>query len=333
MGARMKDIAEKLGVSLMTVSKSLRGHQDISEKTRKRVEKAARELNYHPNWIARSLVTKRTNLVGLVIPDLMHSFFAEVATGVNRVLEPLGYQLMMSSTEANAQTEARQIELLASRNVDGIIAASSAHGGGAFGMLRERKLPFVLIDRLVPGVAAHYVGVRDEEIGALAVRHLYEQGCRAIAHLRGPALSPGEGRLKGYRQTLKALGLKSRKDWIVQAGHRDQSGYAAMKRLLAAPERPDGVFCYNDPAAAGAIRAVLEAGLRIPQDIAIVGAGNIHYSDLLKIPLSTIDQSSVELGERAASLLMRSIAAEEPLPPETILIAPKLIVRESSRRR
>src|SRR5215510_4088457 len=125
MGARMIDIARDLGVSLMTVSKALRSHSDISEETRRRVMKRARELNYRPNWIARSLVTRRTYMVGLIIPDLMHSFFAEVAKGVARKFEPLGYQIVISNSEESADTEARQLELLLNRKVDGLIVASA----------------------------------------------------------------------------------------------------------------------------------------------------------------------------------------------------------------
>src|ERR1700756_1067328 len=121
----MKDIARDLGVSLMTVSKALRSHRDISEETKRRVLKRARELNYRPNWIARSLVTRRTYMVGLIIPDLMHSFFAEVAKGIARKFEPLGYQIVISNSEESVETEQRQIELLVARNVDGLIVASA----------------------------------------------------------------------------------------------------------------------------------------------------------------------------------------------------------------
>src|SRR5690242_17863133 len=167
MGARMIDIARDLGVSLMTVSKALRSHTDISEETRNRVLKRARELDYRPNWIARSLVTRRTYVIGLVIPDLMHSFFAEVAKGVTRKFEPLNYQIIISNSEENAKIEERQIELLISRNVDGLIVASAQSNGrcGVFATLSSREAPYVLVDRMVTGLDAHFVGVKDEDIG------------------------------------------------------------------------------------------------------------------------------------------------------------------------
>lgn len=335
MSVRMKDIARDLGVSLMTVSKALRNHSDISEKTRARVLKRMKELNYQPDWIARSLVTRRTYLVGLVVPDLMHSFFAEVAKGVARRLEPGGYHAVIFNSEENPEAETRQIELLLQRKVDGLIVASAHHSGDAeiFRKLIARNVPCVLIDRLFPGIQVNYVGVKDEEIGAMATEHLIDRGCRAIAHIRGPDVPPGIGRLKGYRRSLARHGLTVPSSYVVAAEVDDKTGYEAMTRLLHADSRPDGVFCYNDPVAAGAIKAALEAGLRVPEDVAIVGVGNVHYSDLLRVPLSTIDQSSSEIGERAADLLSECMDAKTPPPPRRILITPRLVVRDSTLRR
>ena len=331
----MIDIARDLGVSLMTVSKALRSHTDISAATRARVLKRARELDYRPNWIARSLVTRRTYVIGLVIPDLMHSFFAEVAKGVTRKFQPLGYQIIISNSEENSEVEERQIELLISRNVDGLIVASAQSNGrrGLFATLGSREVPYVLIDRMPSGLDANFVGVKDDEIGALASRHLIEQGCRRIAHIRGPAIQTGIGRLRGYRRALAKAGLAALPEYVVSGQHNDISGYVAMRQLLGLGHPPDGVFCYNDPVAAGAIKAVLESGLRVPEDIAIIGAGNVHYSDLLRVPLSTIDQSSSAIGETAAELLVKHIESKTSQPTEQILIPPRLVVRESSRRK
>jgi len=335
VSTRMKDIAQDLGVSLMTVSKALRSHSDISEETRRKVMKRARELNYRPNWIARSLVTRRTYMIGLIIPDLMHSFFAEVAKGIARKFEPLGYQIVISNSEESADTELRQLQALLDRNVDGVIIASAeTHGRGElFRLLESRKVPYVLIDRMPASYEGHYVGVQDEEIGALATNHLIEQGCERVAHLKGPAIPTGIGRMKGYRRAITRQGLDASPEYVVSGAHEDGSGYAGMRQLLQLRKRPDGVFCYNDPVAAGAIKAILEAGLRVPEDIAVIGAGNVHYSDLLRIPLSTVDQSSSVIGESAAELLAHCIEEKKPIPARRVLIPPRLIVRESSRRK
>jgi LacI family transcriptional regulator len=333
MAVRMKDIAQDLGVSLMTVSKALRNHSDISHKTRERVLQRMRELNYQPDWIARSMVTRRTYLVGLVLPDLMHSFFAEVAKGVARTLQPLGYQVVISNTEEDGEIEQKQIDVLAMRKVDGLIIASAQRDTKIFDSLAQRKIPYVLMDRTIQGVDANYVGVKDEEVGALATEHLIRQGCKRIAHLRGPALAPGEGRCKGYKKALAKYKLDAKPEYIVSAQYGDATGYEATRELLKVRPMPDGIFAYNDPVAAGAVKAILEAGLRVPEDIAIIGAGNVHYSDLLKVPLSTIDQSSGVIGETAAQLLSEIMEAKTPAEPKKIFIPPKLIVRESSQRK
>ncbi len=334
MAVRMKDIARDLGVSLMTVSKALRAHSDISEETRQRVLKRMRELDYQPDWIARSMVTRRTYLIGLVLPDLMHSFFAEVAMGVSRKFQPLGYQVVLSNTEEDPETEQRNVAVLMSRKVDGLIIASAQHQGNPamFRALDRSGIPYVLIDRLIAGVHANFVGVKDEDVGAIATEHLIAQGARRIAHIRGPAVSTARGRLRGYRRALARHGIKVRADYVVNGQFGDSGGYQAMLKLLDLNPRPDAVFCYNDPVAAGAIKAALEANVKVPQQIAIIGAGNVHYSDLLRVPLSTVDQSSALIGERAAELLARRIESKTPAGPERIFIPPRLIVRDSSRR-
>jgi LacI family transcriptional regulator len=344
MAVRMKDIAQDLGVSLMTVSKALRSHSDISEETRQRVLKRMRELNYQPDWIARSMVTRRTYLIGLVLPDLMHSFFAEVAMGVARKFQPLGYQVVMSNTEEDPETERRNVEVLIARKVDGLIIASAQKASAqkpsaqrpvddVFRALERSKTPFVLIDRLIAGVDANYVGVKDEELGDLATEHLIAQGARRIAHIRGPAVSTARGRLRGYRRALERHGMKIRADYIISGEYGDSGGYQAMLKLLDLTPRPDAVFCYNDPVAAGAIKATLEARIKVPEQIAIIGAGNVHYSDLLRVPLSTVDQSSSVIGERAAELLAQCIESPESAVRKRIFIPPRLVVRDSSRRR
>ena len=337
MPVRMKDIARDLGVSVMTVSKALRHHTDISEKTRARVLARAQKLGYQPNWIARSLVTQRTHMVGLVIPDLMHSFFAEVAKGVTQKFQPLGYQVVISNSDEDPELEESQIQLLLARRVDGLIIASAYSNGknGLFETMHSRQVPYVLIDREPTGLEANFVGVKNDQIGALATNHLIEQGCRRIAHIRGPEISTAIGRIEGYRRALEKAGIEPRSGYIVSGHHHDERGYAAMRQLLQLNPRPDGVFCFNDPVAAGALKAILEAGWSVPGDIAVVGVGNVHYSDQLRVPLTTVDQCSLATGERSAEMLAQCIQAEKTekgLPAERVYLSPSLVVRESSLR-
>lgn len=334
MKVRLRDIAEDLNVSVVTVSKVLRNQGDISAATRKRVLDRARELNYRPNWVARSLVSKRTFTIGLVVPDLMSTFFAEVATGIARVVRPHGLNVLISNSDEDADLEAEEIDSLISRQVDGLVIASSQTQirPAVFEEIHKARIPFVLIDRELPGVESHFVGVDNVEIGRLATSHLIAMGCRRIAHIRGFQASVAEQRFEGYKAALAAHRLPADSSRIVQAGHGPQAGGDAMRELLSLDPRPDGVFCFNDPMAASAIAAICNAGLRVPGDIAVAGSGNLHYSSLLTVPLSTVDQNSAGIGETAANILLEAIGSKSPLEFRRIILPCRLIARGSTAR-
>ena len=333
MPVTMLDIAKGLNVSVVTVSKVLRNKGKISAATRKRVLQRAKELNYQTNWIARSLVTRRTFTIGLLLPDFTHPFFAEIAKAVAETVRPHGYHVIISYFEENLELERNEADSLMARQVDGLIAASAQSNAELFEGILKRKVPLVLIDRQIPGVQASFVGVDNEAIGKLATNHLIAQGCTRIAHLRGHKIGIAAARMAGYRHALQKQNLTIAPRYVVGARYVDSTGYSAMRKLLQAEPIPDGVFCYNDPVAIGAIRAICEAGLRIPQDIKVVGAGNVHYSDVLAVPLTTVDQGTVQTGRQAAELLMEQIGAKRRPRPRKILIAPKLVVRQSTQRR
>src|SRR5580692_3387222 len=271
MAVTMMDIARDLKVSVVTVSKVLRNQGRISAATRKRVLRRAKELHYQMNWVARSLVTRRTYTIGLLLPDFTHPFFAEIAKAIAETVRPRGYHVIISYFEEDPALERMEAESLLSRRVDGLILASSQLPGklGLFNQLRVRKLPFVLIDRPIDGVQASFVGVDNEAVGRLATTHLIEQGCRRIAHLRGPQIGLAAKRLSGYLASLKKNKLTAPKGFVVDAGFQDHTGYLAMKQLLTARPVPDGVFCYNDPVAIGAMKALHQAGLKVPEDVAV----------------------------------------------------------------
>lgn len=336
MAVRMKDIARDVGVSVVTVSKVLRHHSDISAETRERVLKRMKELNYRPNLAARALVTGRTYMVGLVVPDLVHPFFAEVAKGLSRVLRKKGYGLVISSSEEDPELEQQEIDQLLARRVDALIIASAQWTVESFRRIEEQKTPYVLIDRRFVGLAANFVGVDDEHAGLLATEHLIEAGCQRIAHIRGPEISTAIGRLEGYRRALARRGLSVPPGYVVAGKTGDDagdvSGYHAMRQLLRLDPRPDGVFCYNDPTGMGALKAILEAGLRVPEDVAVIGCGNVHYAGLLRVPLSSIDQDSTMIGERAAKLALSLVEAKGPVRPKTVLFEPRLVARQSTAR-
>jgi LacI family transcriptional regulator len=336
MAIRMKDIANDVGVSTITVSKVLRNHPDISETTRERVLRRVRELNYQPNFTARALATGKTFALGLVVPDLIHPFFGEVAKGLADTLRDKGFDLVLASSEEDAAVEVKAIEQMAARRVDALIVASAQRDAVCFHRVAERRLPYVLIDRSLPGVRANFVGVDDEKAGALATEHLIAAGCRRIAHIRGPKLSTAAGRARGHRAALLKAGLALPAEYVVVEKTGDESGevsgYRAMAKLLKADPRPDGVFCYNDPSAMGAMQAILEAGLRIPEDVAVVGCGNVRYAQFLRVPLTSVDQRSAEMGRRAGLLALALIGSKSPPKPVSILLDPAVVPRASTAR-
>jgi LacI family transcriptional regulator len=333
---RMKDIALDMGLSTVTISKVLRGHSDISETTRKRVLKRMQDLNYQPNLAARALITGRTWTIGLVVPDLLHPFFAQVAKAVSAGIRSEGYSLIITSSEEDPELERQEIEQLLARRVDAILIASSQGSGESLRRIQNRNIPCVLIDRRFTGLAANFVGVDDRAVGAIAANHLIDQGCLRIAHIRGPETSTAQGRLEGYRQVLAARKRPYKPQYVVSIGtsgddRGEPGGYEAARKLLAFKPRPDGIFCFNDPIALGAMRAILDAGLRIPEDVAVVGCGNVLYSDFLRVPLTSVDQDSSAIGAQAAEFALSLVGATAASRPKTKLITPRLIVRASSR--
>jgi len=333
----MKDIAKDLGVSVMTISKVLRNHPDVGDETRERVLARVKELDYQPNLAARSLVTGKTYLVGLVVPDLLHPFFAEVAKSLSDVLRGSGFSLILSSSEEDPAIEEQEINQLLARRLDALIIASCRSTVDLFFRIERRKTPYVLIDRTLPGLTANFVGVDDEAVGRLATKHLIDIGCKRIAHIRGPETSPGVRRMDGFKQALTQARLTIVDAYIISERKGDvetkQRGAEAMRQLLSLKPRPDGVFCFNDPLAMGAMNYALDQGIRIPEDLAVIGCGNLHYDDSLRVPLSSIDQHSRQIGEQAARLTLAILHSKVPPKPETVVLQPQLVVRGSTRRR
>ena len=334
---RMKDIAQDMGLSTVTISKVLRGHSDISDETRKRVLKRMEELHYQPNLAARALITGRTWTIGLVVPDLLHPFFAQVAKAVSAETRGQGYSLIITSSEEDPELERKEIEQLLARRVDVMLIASSQWTVESFRRIEERKIPYILIDRRFVGLAANFVGVDDEAVGSIATNHLIDQGCKHIAHIRGPETSTAVGRLEGYKRALAARHMMAPPEHVVSIGNSgddrgEPGGREAAKKLLSSDPQPDGIFCFNDPVALGAMRTILEAGLRIPEDIAVVGCGNLPYSDFLRVPLTSVDQDSAAIGRIAAELAL-TLVGKKTLPrPQTKRIEPRLVVRASTQR-
>src|ERR1700679_1984287 len=332
----MKDIGRDLGISAVTVSKVLRNHPDISSATRERVLQRVKELRYRPNLMARALVTGRTSLVALVVPDLLDSFFSEVAISLSLELRKQGYSILIAWTAEDAEVQLDEMEHLLSLGMDAMIVATSGDDVSCFRMLEEQNVPYVLLDRDVPELKAPFVGVDDVLAGKLATQHLIDSGCKRIAYICGPSMSPGHRRLEGYKLALKNAGLPIREQYIVtpaDPGPRNvHHGFEAATRLLKVNPRVDGIFCFNDQLAVGAIEAAVVADLRIAKDLAIIGCGNHPFGAGLRLPLSTIDQDTQKLGEKTAKLLLSILKKSHKKQHHRIILQPQLIVRATSGR-
>jgi LacI family transcriptional regulator len=262
----------------------------------------------------------------------MHSFFVEIIAGIEPVASARGYGLLLCSSSEDPAKERSELEMLRGRQIDGIVLAS-AHGAGNTAMLQQflqHGKTIVMIDRDDhPSVKCHRVLTDDEHVGQLATTHLVESGRRAVAHIGGPAIAHAKRRERGWREALMSAGIIPKDDWVVRGGFMESDGYRAMKKLLDVRPRIDAVFAANDPSAIGAMKAIWEAGLRVPDDIAVVGVGDIALGDLLRVPLTTVGWSRRDQGRHAAELMLNGLERDDDRP-QRVIIPPRLIARESS---
>jgi LacI family transcriptional regulator len=333
MPVRMKDIAEALGVSIVTVSKALRHHPDIAVETRQRILERVKALNYRPNVMARSLVTGHSELIGLVVPDLVHPFFGEIAKALSAQLRQKNFFLIVSSSDGDPELEQAEIEHLLAYRLDALVVASCQPDATNLARIAEHGTPLVLLDRSFPSLDVHFVGADDYRMGVLATEHLIASGRTRIAHMRGPANSVGESRLKGFVDTMKAHGLATPDGYVSPTppdANPRKNGRVAMNRLLALKPRPQAVFCFNDALALGAMECALAAGVHVPRDLAVIGCGNYHFDDTLRVPLTSVDQGSAAMGKRLAQLVLDIVASDGKLPAKRIVLRPKVVVRDST---
>src|SRR5712664_404848 len=236
MAVRLKDIARDLGVSVVTVSKVLRGNADIGEETRRRVLKRMKELNYQPNMMARGLASGRTYTIGLVVPDLVHPFFAEFAKSLGGVLRTSNRALILASSEEDPELERQEIRTLLNRGVDVLLIASCQANLRNFYELGDARTPYLLFDRNFPHLAAHFVGTDDVKVGEMATRHLLEIGKKRIAHIAGHGTSPAYDRLRGYLNALAEARIPTPESYVIVCNRLEElgdvEGANAVKQLL-----------------------------------------------------------------------------------------------------
>ena len=325
----IKRVADRAGVSIATVSRVGADPGSVSDKLRLRVEEAARALNYRPSRAARMLRGGTSQAVGVVIPDLENPFFTAVVRGIDLVLQAAGYTLLLANSDEDAARERNILETLRAEGVAGIIFVPINPARDAYRDVLAPPLHTVAVDRSPSNLRPDLVTVDNVEGTRVGVAHLLAMGHRDVALLGGPPRhSTAKERARGYDQALRAAGRPVRPDLIYDGDFREGGGYDGMKALMALPRRPTAVFVANNLMTLGAFRALHEAGIRIPEEVALVGFDDMPWATSLNPPLTAASQPSQEIGSSAADLLLDRIARPDRAIRHLILET-RLVVRAS----
>ncbi len=331
------DIAEKLNVTASTVSRALKGNPRISDSTKKAVLKTARELNYEPNHIASALRSGRTQLIGMLVPTINRSFFSSIIRGVEEVANSLDYRVIVSQSNEVLDNEENAVKAFLNARVDGIIASigKNTQQFDHYKQVLERGLPLILFDRTTPHLQTGQVVIDDYQGAYLATTHLLEQGCRKIAHFTTERkIDIYKERYRGYLNALQDYQVKPNEALVFSGNLQLEDGRAHTKALLRKGEAFDGIFSASDYAAMGAMQVLKENGLKIPEDVALVGFLNEPFTSFTDPPLTTVNQFPIEMGHTAANLFFHALNAEKKkIVPKKTVIQPELIIRASSLKK
>jgi LacI family transcriptional regulator len=326
----IKEIAEIANVSPMTVSRALNNRHSVRGATRKKILKIASQLGYMPNRIARSLVSKKSDLISLIVADISNPFFAEISRGIEDRAREKGYSVIFSSTDDDAKNLASCVRTMREVGVDGFIIAAVFLKEPVVDELVDQDFPVVLINRRVKKNNVNYVVVDNQKGAFLAVEHLINNGYKKIGIIAGKSnVSTGKERFQSYRQTLLDHGIKFKKEYSSQGPFTKEHGKKAARKMLTLKNRPEAIFAASDHIALGVMDAAGELGLKIPQDLAIVGFDDTKFSSNSKIRLTTVSQRKYEMGERGVQILIDLIERQQPDYINKIVLEPKLIIRES----
>ncbi len=332
--ATIKDIAKRLNISLSTVSRALRNASDVNPDTKKAVMALSEELNYQPNKLALSLRQKQTHTIGVIVPNLDY-VLSLMVRGIDEVALEAGFTVMVCQSNESFGREILNTRRLLESLVDGFIISVSSESKSFehFKKIQERNLPVVVFDRVTPHLKAPSVRIDNEEGGFIATEHLIEQGYKRIAVLAGPEnLGISNSRMDGYLNALKKYKIKKDPALIVHCDFNQDYAYFATLELLAMKKRPDAIFTISDRMAIGAMLAIKKKGLRMPEDIGLVGFNNEPVTSLVTPSLSSIEMPSFELGKAAAKLFIETMHNKENMDLEEKVLKPKLIIRESSQK-
>ena len=328
--ATIKDVAALAGISYTTVSHVLNKSRPVSEQARLKVEAAIAQLDYVPSAVARSLKARSTATIGLLVPNSVNPYFAELARGIEDYCERKGFCVILCNSDDDPQKQRNYLRVLLEKRVDGLVFASVGGEPGLLQSLAAVRTPMVIVDRGLQGVAADLVCIDHEMGGYLATCHLLELGHRDIACINGPAsTSVAQMRLAGYRRALQQFAVEYREERVLQSDFTSIDGYQAAAQLLA-HNPPTAIFAANDMIGIGVLRAAAERNVRVPADLSVIGFDDIQLSRYVYPALTTVGQSIRQLGETAAGRLLQRIAGQGGQAPMQQVIAPEIVLREST---
>lgn len=329
----IKDIARTLGISASTVSRALKDHPDISKATKDQVNKLAHELNYRPNPIALSLKSRRSNVIGVIIPEIVHYFFSSVISGIEKVASEHGYSVMVSQSNENFEKEIELTDTFINSIIDGLLISISKETDdySHLNLFRDEEIPVVCFDRMIEEFACDRVIINDFDGAYKATEHLIIEGRRRIVHFAGPQTRLiGRNRKDGYIQALKNNGVPVDESLIIPCDDFDKAIIETTK-LVESGAKFDAIFTANDFTAAGALKVLKMRGFYVPRDISVVGFGDDYISKMTDPALTSVQQPGFEMGQKAMEMLIHRINNPKSTDFKTEILPTSLVKRDSSR--
>ncbi len=330
----LKDLAREIGVSISTVSRALNNHPDISPEMTQRIQKLASEMNYTPNPLAMGLLKQATRMIGVIVPDLVTHFYSSIISGIEDIAEQKGYYILIASSNETLQKEIKAVENLMKTRVEGLIVCLSQETKTYehFDRLINNQIPLVFFDRVCRTDEVPSVVVDNVDAAKKITRHFYKNGFRRIAYIAGPDhLNISQQRTQGYLAGLKSCGLEFHPELLEKCNLSTKDAIKATARLLDLPDRPDAIFGINDTVAFAAMKEIKRRGLRIPEDVALVGFTDEFHSTVVDPALTSITHPTFEIGQEAARLFFNRI--ENPTEASVqVTLKTRLIIRQSSEK-
>jgi DNA-binding LacI/PurR family transcriptional regulator len=331
----VKQLANKLHLSISTISRALSGHEDVSPETKEKVLEMAQRLNYFPNLTARSLRTQKTRTLGLVVPEISKYFFSYVLSGIQEYASSVNYNIVISQSLESFSMEQNHLQQLLSARADGILISLSneTSNGEHLKRLIDRGIPVVMFDRVLEDLPVSKVVVDDQKASFQAVEYLIKTGCTRIAFIGGlSGLYVSKEREAGYRHALTLHGLPMDEELIIHCNNLNRSPREEVSKLLQRTNKLDAIFCLNDPIAIEVMQVVKEWNLKIPEEISLIGFSNEPTAHYIDPSLTTVSQPAYEMGKTAVSLLIDQLENPETFQPGTVVLGTRFIIRNSTRK-